>query len=76
MFAANPSSDLCGDVSMPGRAAFYAGVEIPLKNTFVLAKTAANADIYDAVVNGDELDYTANGRITVETSWSIIEKEF
>lgn len=64
------------DVSMPGRAAFYAGVEIPLKNTFVLAKTAANADIYDAVVNGDELDYTANGRITVETSWSIIEKEF
>lgn len=64
------------DVSMPGRAAFYAGVEIPLKNFFKLTKSTVNDEIYDAIVNGESLDYTANGMITVETSWSLIEKEF
>lgn len=64
------------DVSMPGRAAFYSGVEIPLKNIFVLKKGVVSDDIYDAVINGKDLDYTANGMIVVETSWSLIEKEF
>ena len=64
------------DVSMPGRAAFYSGVEIPLKNTFVLAKSSTDGDIYDDIVNGVPVEYTANGMITVETSWSLIEKDF
>ena len=64
------------DVSMPGRAAFYAGVEIPLKNFFKLTKSTVNDEIYDAIVNGESIDYTANGMITVETSWSLIEKDF
>ena len=64
------------DVSMPGRAAFYAGVEIPLKNFFKLTKSTVNDEIYDAIVNGESVDYTANGMITVETSWSLIEKDF
>jgi LEA14-like dessication related protein len=64
------------DVSMPGRAAFYGGVEIPLKNTFLLTKDTVSDEIYDAIVNGDDIDYTASGMITVETSWSLIEKEF
>ena len=64
------------DVSMPGRAAFYAGVEIPLKNFFKLTKSTVNDEIYDAIVNGEGVDYTANGMITVETSWSLIEKDF
>lgn len=65
------------DVSMPGRAAFYAGVEIPLKNTFKLAKSAVDDGLYDAIVSGQEgIEYDATGMITVETSWSIVEKEF
>ena len=65
------------DVSMPGRAAFYAGVEIPLKNTFVLARSAVDGAIYDEIVaEGAGPDYEATGMITVETSWSIVEKEF
>ena len=64
------------DVSMPGRAAFYAGVEIPLKNIFKLTKSTVSDEIYDAIVNGENVDFSANGRITVETSWSIIEKDF
>lgn len=64
------------DVSMPGRAAFYGGAEIPLKNIFQLTKATVNDEIYDAIVNGEDVDFTANGMITVETSWSLIEKEF
>ena len=64
------------DVSMPGRAAFYAGVEIPLKNIFKLTKSTVSDEIYDSIVNGENVDFSANGRITVETSWSIIEKDF
>ena len=64
------------DVAMPGRAAFYAGVEIPLKNTFKLTKSAISDEIYDAVIGGENLDYSIDGIVTVETSWSLIEKSF
>ncbi len=64
------------DVSMPGRAAFYAGTEIPLKNTFKLTKSTVSDGVYDAIIDGEDVDYTASGVITVETSWSLIEKEF
>ncbi len=64
------------DISMPGRAAFYGGAEIPLKSTFVLKKGLVDDDIYDMIVGGSDVKYDAGGIITVETSWSLIEKEF
>ncbi|MCV0372897.1 MAG: hypothetical protein K5793_05010 [Nitrosarchaeum sp.] len=64
------------DISMPGRAIFYSGVEIPLKNTFVLVKSNVDSGIYDSVTNGDITNFSAEGSITTETSWSVIEKEF
>ena len=64
------------DIAMPGRAAFYAGVEIPLKSKFVLNLTPDNGEIYRMITSGSGVDYEAKGMITVETSWSLIEKEF
>jgi LEA14-like dessication related protein len=64
------------DIAMPGRAVFSGGVEIPLKNTFVLNKSDVNSNLYQAVLNGDISSFTAKGHITTETSWSMIEKEF
>ncbi|PIW32713.1 MAG: hypothetical protein COW27_03230 [Nitrosopumilales archaeon CG15_BIG_FIL_POST_REV_8_21_14_020_37_12] len=64
------------DISMPGRAIFYSGVEIPLKNTFVLVRSNVDSGIYDSVTNGDITNFSAEGSITTETSWSVIEKEF
>jgi len=64
------------DISMPGRAVFYSGVEIPLKNTFVLNKSNVNSEIYQAVLDGNIKSFSAEGVITSETSWSMIEKEF
>ena len=64
------------DIAMPGRAVFYSGVEIPLKNTFILNKSDVNSEIYQAVLNGNISSFSAEGSITTETSWSLIEKEF
>ena len=64
------------DISMPGRAAFYPGSEIPLKSNFILAESTVDSSIYQAIVGGEDVDYTANGVITSETSWSLVEKEF
>jgi hypothetical protein len=64
------------DISMPGRAVFYSGVEIPLKNTFTINESDTNSEIYQAVLNGKISSFTAEGVITTETSWSLIEKEF
>jgi hypothetical protein len=35
------------DIALPGRALFYSGAEIPLKNTFVLSKSEVNSKIYE-----------------------------
>jgi hypothetical protein len=64
------------DISMPGRAVFYSGVEIPLKNTFILNESDVNSEVYQAVLNGNITSFSAEGSITTETSWSLIEKEF
>lgn len=64
------------DVSMPGRAVFYSEAEIPLKNIFVLNKSNVNSETYQAILDGNITSFSAEGVITTETSWSMIEKEF
>jgi len=64
------------DISMPGRAIFYSGVEIPLKNTFILNESDVNSEIYQAVLDGNISSFSAEGSITTETSWSLVEKAF
>ena len=64
------------DIAMPGRAAFFPGTEIPLKNFFQLFRSEVNSDIYQTIVNGENVEFSAKGMITVETAWSLVEKEF
>lgn len=64
------------DIAMPGRAAFYPGAEIPLKNTFSLVKSQVEPEIYNKIVNEQITSFSAEGIITVESAWSIVEKEF
>lgn len=64
------------DIAMPGRAVFYPGSAIPLKNTFSLNLTEENAEIYDAVLNERVSGFSVEGSVTSETSWSLVEKEF
>ncbi len=64
------------DISMPGRAAFFPGVEIPLKNIFVLSKSEVNSEIYQDIIENRINSFSAEGSITTQSSWMTIEKEF
>ncbi len=64
------------DIAMPGRAAFFPDTEIPLKNTFTLSKSEVSSEIYQAAIENKINSFSAEGIITAESSWSLIEKEF
>lgn len=64
------------DIALPGRALFYSGAEIPLKNIFVLERSERNSEIFDSIVNNEITDFDAVGTITSQTSWSESDKEF
>lgn len=64
------------DISMPGRALFISGAEIPLKNTFILKESNVNSETYQAVLDGKINSFSAEGNIITQTSWSTAEKVF
>ena len=64
------------DIPMPGRAAFYPGSEIALKNFFKLTLDDNNVQEYQSITNGENVQYRVKGEVTVENAWSIIEKNF
>ena len=64
------------DVALPGRALFYSGAEIPLKNTFVLNKSEVNSEIYEKAINEKIINFTSEGNLTTQTSWSETDKDF
>ena len=64
------------DIAMPGRAAFYPGSEIPLTSLFQLVMSTNNAQEYRSIINGEPVNYSVEGVVTVETAWSLVEKDF
>ena len=64
------------DIALPGRALFSSGVEIPLKSTFVLNKSETNEEIYQNLIEEKINNFSAEGIITTQTSWSTSDKEF
>ena len=64
------------DISMPGRATFLPGVEIPLKNVFVLEKSKVNSEIYQDAIENRITSFSAEGSITTQSAWMTIDKEF
>ena len=64
------------DVEMPGRAEFYPDTEIPLKSKFSFVLTDVNETVYEKIVTGQSVQYSAKGMVTVESAWSIVEMNF
>ena len=64
------------DGAMPGRAAFYPDAEIPLNTRMSIVMSEMNESVYDKIVSGQPVQYTASGMITVESAWSIVELDF
>ncbi len=64
------------DISMPGRVTLLPGVELDLKNVFVLEKSEVNSEIYQDAIENRITSFSAEGIITTQSSWMTIEKEF
>ncbi len=64
------------DIAMPGRAAFYPGAEIPLKSITTVGRDDISPELYDSLAAGELHNLSAQGVITVESAWSVVEKEF
>ena len=64
------------DVSMPGRASFFPNTEIPLNNIFVLNKADVEPEIFQSVTENIIPNFSAEGIITTQTTWTTSEKEF
>ena len=64
------------DISLPGRAMFYSGAEIPLKNIFVLSKSEIDSELYENAINEKIVSFSAEGKITTQTTWSETDKDF
>ena len=64
------------DIAMPGRAAFYPDTEIPLDSKFTFVLTDVNKTVYEKIVTGQSVQYSAKGMISVESAWSIVEMNF
>ena len=64
------------DVAMPGRAAFYPGAEIPLNTRMSVVMSEMNELVYNKIISGQPVQYSATGMITVESAWSIVELDF
>jgi LEA14-like dessication related protein len=64
------------DIALPGRAIFYSGAEIPLKNIFLLSKSETNSELYEDAINEKFVSFSAEGIITTQTSWSETDKDF
>ena len=64
------------DIALPGRAMFISGAEIPLKNIFVLSKSEINPELYEEMINEKIVSFTAEGKITTQTSWSEVDRDF
>jgi hypothetical protein len=64
------------DITLPGRALFSSGAEIPLKNIFLLSKGDINSEIYQAMIDDKITSFSAEGTIITQSSWSEAENEF
>ncbi len=64
------------DIAMPGRAAFYGGASIPLKSTMTVSLSNTDPTLYQNIVNERIQQYSAEGMITVESAWAIVEMDF
>lgn len=64
------------DIAMPGRAAFYPNTKIPLTHIFRLTFSENIEEKYYDIINNENVRFTAEGTITLENAWSIVEKNF
>lgn len=63
------------DIAMPGRAVFYPGAQIPLTSSVTVEHDELGSLAYERLASGQSM-FSAEGTITAESAWSIVEKDF
>ena len=64
------------DIPMAGRPALFSGGNVTLTNTFELVDTSNISDVYDSIIKGESVAYEAKGQVTVESTLTLITKDF
>ena len=64
------------DIPMTGRATFYPDKSIGLPDFLEVTSTPEIAEVYNSIISGEDVVYTATGVLTVETAWSFFEIDF
>ncbi len=64
------------DIPLNGRALMMSGMQVPLVGEITINLTDDIKDVYEAIANGESVDYRVIGQYTVETAWQVIDVEF
>ncbi len=64
------------DIPLNGRALMLTGMQVPLVGEITINLTDDIKDVYEAIANGESVDYRVIGQYTVETAWQVIDVEF
>jgi hypothetical protein len=64
------------DIPMAGRPALFSGGNTTVTDTFQLVKSSNNADAYDSIIKGEPVKYEAKGQVTIESTLTLITKDF
>jgi len=64
------------DIPMAGRAALFANSNVTLTDTFALVDTEQISGAYESIISGKQPSYKVTGQVTVESSLTLITKDF
>ena len=70
------SSYSVSDIPLTGRALLTSGLQVPLVGEITINQTDDIKHIYEAIVAGENLDYSVTGQYTIETAWQVIDVQF
>ncbi|MDE1867735.1 MAG: hypothetical protein KGI08_08530 [Thaumarchaeota archaeon] len=65
------------DIPMAGRPELFPNSNMTVPDdTFQLVNSPSIADVYDSIVKGDSVKYEAKGQVTIESTLTLITKDF
>ena len=70
------SSYSVSDIPLNGRALMMSGMQVPLVGKITINLTDDIKDIYEAIADGESVDYRVTGQYTIETAWQVIDVEY
>jgi hypothetical protein len=64
------------DIPMAGRPALFPGGNTTVTDKFQLVGTSNISDVYSSIIKGESVKYEAKGQVTIESTLTLITKDF